>query len=264
MCSNRSLTVAARFVLGASLALAQAPAPSGPIMSYTATTENVAGAPESIRIDLMRWSTADESDQLLSAWNLTAPTAGAGGRGGRGGRGRAAAAVPDPAPDPSAVDGDAPPAAARGGGRGGRGGRGARGGGGAAAPEAPPLTPEGSLATALGKAPIVGRLWSSEVAGYSLRSAVRLAEPDGGERIVLITDRRLGAWNELWKPAAAGPAANYEFSVIELRLNAKGEGSGKVSLTGKVAADAAAKTVALEDYDVLPVVLKNVKRVNPK
>jgi len=36
-----------------------------------------------------------------------------------------------------------------------------------------------------------GYSWSSEVAGYSVRYAVRLAAQDGGERIILITDRRL-------------------------------------------------------------------------
>jgi hypothetical protein len=37
-------------------------------------------------------------------------------------------------------------------------------------------------------------------------------------------------------------------------------GEGKVSLTGRVAVDGAAKTMALENYDALAVVLKNVRR----
>jgi hypothetical protein len=106
----------------------------------------------------------------------------------------------------------------------------------------------------------VGHLWSSEVAGYSLRSAVRLPGQDGGERIILITDRRLGAWNDLWKPVGPDAATNYEFSVIELHLNSKGEGEGRISLTGKVAVDGAAKVIGLQNYAALPVVLKNVKR----
>lgn len=116
------------------------------------------------------------------------------------------------------------------------------------------------MKAALGSAPTVGHLWSSEVAGYSLRSALRIAGQDGRERILFITDRRLGAWNDLWNPAGADAANSYEFSVIELRLNTKGEGEGKVSLTGKVAVDGAAKTIALESYDALPVVFKNVRR----
>jgi hypothetical protein len=107
-----------------------------PILSLTATTDHVSGANDSIRIDVLRWSTDAERDQLLAAWNLTAPPVAPGGRGGRGGRaGRGAAA--DVAPDPSAVA-DPVPAAGRAG-RGGRGGRGARGGD---TPEAPRLRPK--------------------------------------------------------------------------------------------------------------------------
>jgi len=238
----------AGIVLAAALATAQTP-----ILSLTAVTDHVSGANDSIRIDVLRWSTDAEREQLLGAWNLTAPPP-AGGRGGRGGRaGRGAAA--DPAPDPAAVV-DPVPAAGRAG-RGGRGGRGARGG---EPSEAPRPTPESSLKAALSVAPIVGHLWSSEVAGYSLRSAAKIAEPNGGERIILITDRRLGAWNDLWTPAGTDAANGYEFSVIELRLNAKGEGEGRISLVGKVRVDGAAKTIAPENYDALAVVLKNVRR----
>jgi hypothetical protein len=90
--------------------------------------------------------------------------------------------------------------------------------------------------------------------------AVRQPQADGTERIILISDRRLGSWNNLWKPAGSAAATNYEFSVIELHLNAKGEGEGKASLAGKVVVDTTAKTLALENYATLPVVLKAVKR----
>lgn len=227
--------------------LAAAPAAPQTILSLTAATENVTGAPDSIRIDVLRWSTDAERDQLLTAW--TQP--GAPATAGRGGRGRGAAA---PTEDPFGAGNDAVP------GRGGRGGRGGGRAGGAA--EAPRQTPESSLTAALANAPTVGHLWSSEVAGYALRYAAKLAGPDGGERVLFITDRRLGAWNDSWKPAGNAtniPTTNYEFSVIELHLNSKGEGEGKVSLTGKIAVDSAAKTVALENYSGLPVVFKNVK-----
>src|ERR1700685_4562935 len=45
--------------------MAQTPAPvSGPTLSFTATTDHVAGAPDTIRIDLLRWSTDAERAQL--------------------------------------------------------------------------------------------------------------------------------------------------------------------------------------------------------
>lgn len=77
-----------------------------------------------------------------------------------------------------------------------------------------------------------------------------------------MTDRRLGGWNNNWKPAGGATPTNYEFTVIELRLNAKGEGEGKASLSGKVAVDADAKTIALDGYAGQPIVLKAVKRTS--
>ena len=212
---------------------------TGPILKLTAIPANVSGPRDPIRIELFRWSTDAERDQLLTAWTKPAVPR-------RAGRGRG----PDPndpanAPDPAGPQG-----------RGGRGGRGGRSG--EALPEAPPK-PESSLAAALGNAPTVGYLWSSEVAGYSLRYAVRLAEQDGKERIVLVTDRRLGAWNDLWKPSGAASATDYEFSVIEMRLTAAGAGEAKSSLTGKVVVDGAVKSFALENYSELPVLLTSVK-----
>jgi hypothetical protein len=86
-------------------------------------------------------------------------------------------------------------------------------------------------------------------------------QPDGGERIIFATDRRLGAWNDLWKPAGGAAVTDYDFTLFELRLNAKG-GEGKTSLTGKVAVDASANTIALDGYSGLPVVFRDVKRRN--
>src|SRR5436190_10334498 len=69
-----------------------APAATGPIMRYTATSANVGGAPDPIRIDVLAWSTDADRDALVAAWNLTAPAAGRGGGAGAGaGGGRGAA-----------------------------------------------------------------------------------------------------------------------------------------------------------------------------
>jgi hypothetical protein len=87
-----------------------------------------------------------------------------------------------------------------------------------------------------------------------------LAQADGGERIILVTDRRVGKWSNLWMPAAAVTPSDYPFSIIELRFNSKGEGEGRGVVTGKVAVDVTAKTISLDNYAALPVVLKAVKR----
>jgi len=247
---------------------------------FTATSANVSGAGETIRINLTEWSPDSRRDEFVAAWTLTAPAAqgrggrggtgrgGAGGRGagGAGGRGAAGAAprgargddataVPPPPtaatdlpPDPDAVD--PVPARGRGGARGGGGGGG----------NGPTQTPEGSLSAAIKKAPTVGILWTSENVGYSIKYAYRLSQPDGGERIILATDRRVGAWSNLWKPSPSITLSDYAFSMIELRLNSKGEGEGRGVVTGKVAIDESAKTISLDQYAALPVILKGVKR----
>ena len=242
------------FALSATPATAQtprghAPAASGPVLSFAATTASVTGAPDSIRIDLLRWSTDAELEQLIAAWKMTGGTGragrGPGGRGpggrGTGGRGTPAAqdptVVPDSSSDPFARV--AEPERVSG--------------------EPPRPTPESTLAVALKQTPTVGYLWSSEVAGYALRYAGRVAGPEGGERIVLITDRRLGKTNDLWTPVGSLAPAIRDFSVIELRLNSAGAGEGKISVSGKLVLDSAARIVVPENYDGLPVVLKNVK-----
>ena len=114
---------------------------------------------------------------------------------------------------------------------------------------------------ALQEAATVGYLWSSEMAGYALRYAGKIENSDGSQRIILITQRKLGTVNQVWRPTVDGAPNSYEFSVLELRLNAKGEGEGKVSLTGKVAEDAAARIVTIENYHALPVVFRDVRKV---
>ena len=54
----------------------------------------------------------------------------------------------------------------------------------------------------------------------------------------------------------------YEFSLIELRMPAKGDGEGKASLTGTITIDPGSKGPALEGYDALPVTLRAVQARN--
>jgi hypothetical protein len=118
---------------------------------------------------------------------------------------------------------------------------------------------EKGLPGALASAPSAGYLWTSETLGYTLRYAYQQALPAGGQRVILLTDRRLGSWSRVpWKAAAADAGVD-AFTLIELRLNRAGIGEGKMSLAAKVAADQAAGFIALDNYDAAPILLKNVK-----
>jgi hypothetical protein len=205
-------------LLASALLLAESEAPG---LMVRATTANVTGAPDAVRIEVLRWSTEQERERVVNAWELKAPAGGAGAGKGAAKAGRGAAKAPEPGAPNTA-------------------------------------TPDGSVTAALQEMPTVGYLWTSEMAGYAVRYAGRVANADGSQRVVLLTQRRLGSQNQAWR-AASGAANGYGFSVIELRLNAKGEGEGKASVVGTVAMDAAAKVVTLADYAAAPVVFRDVR-----
>jgi len=193
-------------------------------LKLKASVVGASGPTAPMTVELFRWSTDVERAPLLAA--LAAP----------------------PPPPP----GQAPAAAAGRAGRAGRGGRAA----------APPPSPLVRLTAAIKAAPTVGFIWSDGPTGYSIKYAWRSAPapgrveglPNGPERIVLVTDRRLGANVTSWPAATA--AADSEFTVVEMRIDAKGAGEAKSSLTAPFVVDAAANTIALDKYTEAPVLLK--------
>jgi len=104
--------------------------------------------------------------------------------------------------------------------------------------------------------PRVGFFRTPNSIGYDLHYARRTPLPDGGERVVLAADRHISFWEAANQPRSI----EYPFTVIELHLNADGEGEGKLSLATKITADKESKTVVLEDYANQPVLLQSVKR----
>ena len=248
---SRAMGLAGILIVGISLTHAQTPQ-----VSFAATSAHVAQPGSPVTIKILRWSSEEERAPLVAALNAPPP----------------APAPPPAAPAPAAPAADAPaqtapapadgaaPAAERGGAaRGGRAGRGG-GRGGRGGQPAPQITPIAALTGAIGKAPTIGYIWTDEVTGYAIKYAYRVPLPDGGDRIILATSRVLGGGSTQWKPVGTEPATEYEFTVIELRLNAKGLGEGKTSLTSKVVVDKDARTLALENYAAAPVILQNVKR----
>jgi hypothetical protein len=115
-------------------------------------------------------------------------------------------------------------------------------------------------ATTLQKLPTVGYVWpKGSPVGYSVKFAHRVARPEGGERITLVTDKRLGSFDfKGW--SVASPAAHNEahYSVIELDVDDSGTGTGNLSLAGEVMLDEAAGTVTLNASG--PRLLTDVKR----
>ena len=120
---------------------------------------------------------------------------------------------------------------------------------------------EKQLLEALQTQPSAGYIWTDETLGYSLRYAYRQSTPDGGERIILLTDRQLGSWSgKPWKATNQPDGVDYPFTLVEIRLNRSGSGEGKMSLTSKLTIDQDGKTLALENFQAAPVLLRGVKR----
>lgn len=116
-------------------------------------------------------------------------------------------------------------------------------------------------ATPLGKLPTVGYVWpNGSPVGYSLKYAHREPQPDGGERITLVTDKRLGSYDfKGWSVASPAVNNDHTYSVIELSMSSTGSGTGTMSLSGDVTLDEAAGTVALDGAGA-PMLLADVQR----
>ena len=108
----------------------------------------------------------------------------------------------------------------------------------------------------------VGFIWTGGSLGYALKYAHRTEDEDGGERIVLVTDRPLGRWDRSgpWTGSdGSGPAAA-AFTVVELHLDAEDQGDGKMSVGAPIEFNPPAGTVGLADYASAAVHLENVYR----
>lgn len=115
----------------------------------------------------------------------------------------------------------------------------------------------GSLLEAVGKLPKLGTIRTPDSIGYDLRFARHTPGPDGGERVVILTDRPIGFWEARNQPRSI----DYPFTLIELHINADGKGEGKLSIGTKIQADKDTGTIVLENYSTQPVQLSAVRKV---
>jgi len=115
--------------------------------------------------------------------------------------------------------------------------------------------PEKLLDT-LQRLPVMGHFGAPGNLSWDIHFARRIPLPDGGERVVLVTDRRIGFWEAANQPRSI----DYPFTVIDLRLNADGEGEGKMSIATKVIFNKKDNMIELENFSTQPVQLTNGRR----
>jgi hypothetical protein len=104
--------------------------------------------------------------------------------------------------------------------------------------------------------PKVGFVRSPSGLGWDLRYSKKTPLPDGGEQVVVATDRPLSFAEESQQLRTL----DYPFTIIELHLNAQGEGEGKLSLATKITGDKESGTIVLENYGIQPALLQAVRR----
>jgi hypothetical protein len=118
---------------------------------------------------------------------------------------------------------------------------------------------ESDPTAALLKLPTLGHIWlSSSPVGFAVKYAHRSATTDGGERITFVTEKRLDHYEfKKWVPAPPFAAKDTGYGVVELYLDAQGQGTGSFSLAAVVQVDEANAQVSLADD--APRLLTNAK-----
>ena len=91
--------------------------------------------------------------------------------------------------------------------------------------------------------------------GYDLHYAWQTAQPEGGRRIVIITDRYIG-FEEL---RARPRTVDYPFTLFEIRVDKNGNGDGKMAVATRITFDKGKNTMELENYSSEPVRLQSLK-----
>lgn len=99
----------------------------------------------------------------------------------------------------------------------------------------------------------VGFIRAPDSIGYDLHYAHQMPGEDGGRRIVVATDRPIGAWEAWYRPRTI----EYPFTVIQMEIGSDGKGSGTMSYATKVIAHD--NIVELENYSTAPVMLTEIE-----
>jgi len=113
------------------------------------------------------------------------------------------------------------------------------------------------LLKALQKTRPVGHIQFPNTLGYDLHYAREVPGEDGGRRILIATDRRIG-----FREASEQPRTmDYPFTLIEMRLNKDNEGEGKMSVATKISLSKDKQQLELENYGSEPVRLNNIHKI---
>jgi hypothetical protein len=106
-----------------------------------------------------------------------------------------------------------------------------------------------ALLDALTKLPQLGFIKMPNTLGWALYYARQTEMPDGGRRVVLATNRKLG----FGESARQTRSVNYDFTLVEMHFDKSGKGEGKLAAAAKVEFDAKTHQIDIENYNAMPV-----------
>ena len=114
-----------------------------------------------------------------------------------------------------------------------------------------------ALLTALQRMPRVGRIRETSSLGWDLRFARQAPLGDGGRQIVVATDRAMDFWEVSNRPRSF----DYPFTVFEMHLDKNNQGEGKMLADTRVLIDPRTNELVMEQYDISPVRLNQIRPV---
>lgn len=100
----------------------------------------------------------------------------------------------------------------------------------------------------------VGSIRTPQTLAWDLRYARQFKLPEGGRRIVLVTDRPIG----FREAANSTRSMDYPFSILEIRLNANDEGEGKIFSGSKIYVEDG--ELVVENWGTQPTRFNNIKK----
>ena len=112
------------------------------------------------------------------------------------------------------------------------------------------------LLDVLQKLPVVGYIRTPTSLRYDLHFARQVPNPEGGRKVVLLTDRHL----QMWEVVNSTRSTNYPFTLVQLQIGPDGKGVGKASIATKITQGGMDNVIELENFENQPVLLNNVQK----
>jgi hypothetical protein len=111
-----------------------------------------------------------------------------------------------------------------------------------------------ALLSALQKMPRVGYIRTPTSIGWDLHFA-RSVNSAEGRQVVIATDRPMSFWEAANRPRSA----DYDFTLVDIRFDPDGKGTGKLAVAAKVDYNEKTQTIEVENFGIEPVRLTEVR-----